>query len=264
MRTGQLQLQGDAAAVLQRCGVHCFLQIGNLGCGVLQEYRWTEAERAAILAQPLLPEDTFTKEWQRLEALQQQVEAAGKRVNRKVAALAQHFPQHNASYGTARYCRCDCDPDTAGPHFRTAVVLESQCCPAPQAVNMFDKAQEEQMALAEKKRVVEEDKAKILEVPTDCLLMYRLPHCPPFDVHVLARGCAGGQGQFPWRCRLATALCHVLSAVGCVMLHCGGALGLRAVAGGSVADSTVHVPLQISACRRRLPLSRLHSAAQRG
>ena len=29
---------------------------------------------------------------------------------------------------------------------------------------MFDKAQEEQMALAEKKRVVEEDKAKILEV----------------------------------------------------------------------------------------------------
>ena len=35
-----------------------------------------------------------------------------------------------------------------------------------QAVNMFDKAQEEQMALAEKKRVVEADKAKILEVPT--------------------------------------------------------------------------------------------------
>jgi hypothetical protein len=34
---------------------------------------------------------------------------------------------------------------------------------------MFDKAQEEQMALAEKKRVVEEDKAKILEVPTACL-----------------------------------------------------------------------------------------------
>ena len=43
---------------------------------------------------------------------------------------------------------------------------------------MFDKAQEEQMALAEKKRVVEEDKAKILEVPLclstgpiDCFLM---------------------------------------------------------------------------------------------
>jgi hypothetical protein len=55
-------------------------------CIISQEYRWTEAERAAILAQPLMPEDAFTKEWQRLEALQQQVEAAGKRVNRKVAA----------------------------------------------------------------------------------------------------------------------------------------------------------------------------------
>ena len=62
-------------------------------CIISQEYRWTEAERAAILAQPLMPEDAFTKEWQRLEALQQQVEAAGKRVNRKVAAPPQHLPQ---------------------------------------------------------------------------------------------------------------------------------------------------------------------------
>lgn len=38
-----------------------------------------------------------------------------------------------------------------------------------QAVDMFDKAQEEQTALAEKKRVVEADKAKILEVPAACL-----------------------------------------------------------------------------------------------
>jgi hypothetical protein len=41
---------------------------------------------------------------------------------------------------------------------------ERHLCLWVQAVNMFDKAQEEQMALAEKKRVVEEDKAKILEV----------------------------------------------------------------------------------------------------
>ena len=64
-----------------------------LGRFILQEHRWTEAEQAAILAQPLMPEDAFTKEWQRLEALQQQVEAAGKRVNRKVAAPAQHSVQ---------------------------------------------------------------------------------------------------------------------------------------------------------------------------
>ena len=63
-----------------------FLQMYNIAHVILQEYRWTEAERAAILAQPLMDEDAFTKEWQRLEALQQQVEAAGKRVNRKVAA----------------------------------------------------------------------------------------------------------------------------------------------------------------------------------
>jgi hypothetical protein len=46
-------------------------------------------------------------------------------------------------------------------------VLTSVVC-SLQVVNMFDKAQKEQMALADKKCMEEADKAKILEVPTAC------------------------------------------------------------------------------------------------
>ena len=74
-----------------------------------------------------------------------------------------------------------------------------------QAVNMFDKAQEEQMALAEKKRVVEEDKAKILEVPI-CLFT-----CP-IDCHIMCPSWLGAVEEATAKILEVLAGCRPLSA----------------------------------------------------
>ena len=101
---------------------------------------------------------------------------------------------------------------------------------------MFDKAQEEQMALAEKKRVVEEDKAKILEVPI-CLFT-----CP-IDCHIMCPSWLGAVEEATAK-MLEVPICLFTCPIDCHMM-CPSWLG-------AVEEATAKILEVLAGCR---PLS---------